>query len=130
MNHFEYQVAARTILADLYTPVGVYLSLRSLYPQSVLMESSDYHSHDTARSFVAIHPMASFAVSHGVVIATLPDGSEQRLQLDLEHKGKAKEQVAQALSSFSAHFMYRAKAKSIAAYTDTHHSMRYAILKT
>lgn len=104
MKHFEYQVAARTILADLYTPVGVYLSLRSLYPQSVLMESSDYHSHDTARSFVAIHPMASFAVSHGVVIATLPDGSEQRLQLDLEHKGKAKEQVAQALSSFLSAF--------------------------
>ncbi len=100
MNYFEYQIVARTILADLYTPVGVYLSLRSLYPQSALMESSDYHSHDTARSFIAIHPMASFAVSHGQVIATLPDGSEQRLQLDLEHKGKAKEQVAQAMSAF------------------------------
>ena len=29
--------------ADLYTPVGVYMRLRDVYPQSALMESSDYH---------------------------------------------------------------------------------------
>lgn len=93
-----------TILADLYTPVGVYLSLRGLYPQSALMESSDYHSHDTARSFIAIHPMASFAVSHGVAITSLPDGTVLRQPLDLDRKGVAKEQVAQALGDFLAAF--------------------------
>ena len=105
MSHtYNYQTVSSTILADLYTPVGVYLSLRGLYPQSALMESSDYHSHDTARSFIAIHPMASFAVSHGVAITSLPDGTILRQPLDLDRKGVAKEQVAQALGDFLAAF--------------------------
>lgn len=105
MSHtYSYQTVSRTILADLYTPVGVYLSLRGLYPQSALMESSDYHSHDTARSFIAIHPIASFAVSHGVAITSLPDGTVLRQPLDLDRKGVAKEQVTQALSDFLSAF--------------------------
>lgn len=105
MSHtYNYQTVSSTILADLYTPVGVYLSLRGLYPQSALMESSDYHSHDTARSFIAIHPMASLAVSHGVAITSLPDGTVLRQPLDLDRKGVAKEQVAQALGDFLAAF--------------------------
>mgnify|MGYP001230868648 FL=1 len=105
MSHtYNYQTVSSTILADLYTPVGVYLSLRGLYPQSALMESSDYHSHDTARSFIAIHPMVSFAVSHGVAITSLPDGTVLRQPLDLDRKGVAKEQVAQALGDFLAAF--------------------------
>lgn len=105
MSHtYNYQTVSSTILADLYTPVGVYLSLRGLYPQSALMESSDYHSHETARSFIAIHPMASFAVSHGVAITSLPDGTVLRQSLDLDRKGVAKEQVAQALGDFLAAF--------------------------
>lgn len=105
MSHtYNYQTVSSTILADLYTPVGVYLGLRGLYPQSALMESSDYHSHDTARSFIAIHPMASFAVSHGVAITSLPDGTVLRQPLDLDRNGVAKEQVAQALGDFLAAF--------------------------
>ena len=33
----EFTTQTRTVLADLYTPVGVYMRLRDLYPQSVLM---------------------------------------------------------------------------------------------
>ena len=29
--------------ADLETPVGIYLKIRDIYPQSALLESSDYH---------------------------------------------------------------------------------------
>lgn len=103
-NTFSYQVVTRSVLADLYTPVGVYLSLRNLHPQSVLMESSDYHSHDTARSFIAVRPVASFSVSHGVVLSVFPDGSEQRVELDLQHKGRAKEQIARELTGFLGRF--------------------------
>ena len=47
MNTFKYTTTSKTILADLYTPVGVYMRLRDLYPQSALMESSDYHDANT-----------------------------------------------------------------------------------
>lgn len=75
MTTFNYKTANRTILADLYTPVGVYMRLRDIYPQSVLMESSDYHDKDNSRSFIGINPMASVAIGHGVATVTYPDGS-------------------------------------------------------
>lgn len=56
METFNYTTYCRHILADLHTPVGVYMRLRDLYPQSALMESSDYHGNDNARSFIGVHP--------------------------------------------------------------------------
>ena len=75
MKTFEYTTTSKTILADLYTPVGVYMRLRDLYPQSALMESSDYHEKDNSRSFIGIGPMASVAIGHGQATITFPDGS-------------------------------------------------------
>ena len=75
MNTFNYKTTSKTILADLYTPVGIYMRLRDLYPQSALMESSDYHEKDNSRSFIGIEPMASVAIGHGVATITYPDGS-------------------------------------------------------
>ena len=78
METFNFTTTAKTILADLYTPVGVYMHLRDLFPQSVLMESSDYHDKDNSRSFIGVHPIASIAVSHGEVVCTFPDGHVER----------------------------------------------------
>ncbi|MBR7029971.1 MAG: anthranilate synthase component I family protein, partial [Prevotella sp.] len=58
---YKYQTNSKTILADLYTPVGVYMRLRDLYPQSALMESSDYHDANNSRSFIGLNPIASVA---------------------------------------------------------------------
>ena len=75
METFNFTTTSKTILADLYTPVGVYMRLRDLYPQSALMESSDYHEKDNSRSFIGIGPMASIAIGHGVATITYPDGT-------------------------------------------------------
>ena len=83
---FHYTTESRTILGDLYTPVGVYMRLRDLYPQSALMESSDYHDANNSRSFIGVNPMASVAVSHGESFCTFPDGSVVRRQLDKDYR--------------------------------------------
>ena len=75
MITYKYTTVSRTILADLYTPVGVYMRLRDIYPQSALMESSDYHDKDNSRSFIGINPIASVAIGHGEATVTYPDGS-------------------------------------------------------
>ena len=72
---FHYKTNSRTILADLYTPVGVYMRLRDLYPQSALMESSDYHEQSNSRSFIGINPIASVAIGHGTATVNYPDGT-------------------------------------------------------
>lgn len=64
-----------TVPADLETPVGIYLKLRDLYPQSVLLESSDYHTSNGSSSIIGICPIASFEVKNGSVIESFPDGT-------------------------------------------------------
>jgi len=75
METFKFNTASRTVLGDLFTPVGVYLRLRDLYPQSALMECSDYHDATHSRSFIGIDPLASVAVAHGEAIVKYPDGT-------------------------------------------------------
>ena len=82
METFNYTTTSKTILADLYTPVGVYMRLRDLYPQSALMESSDYHDKDNSRSFIGINPIASVAIGHGLATISFPDGSTHSQPLD------------------------------------------------
>ena len=86
MKTFEYKTTSKTILADLYTPVGVYMRLRDLYPQSALMESSDYHEKDNSRSFIGIDPMASVAIGHGMATVTYPDGSTFQHEVNREYR--------------------------------------------
>ena len=86
METFKYTTVSRSILADLHTPVGVYMKLRDLYLQSALMESSDYHDSNNSRSFIGIHPIASVAISHGESISTFPDGSVTRHAINREYR--------------------------------------------
>ena len=78
METFNYTTNCKTILADLYTPVGVYMRLRDIYPQSALMESSDYHDKDNSRSFIGINPIASVAIAHGEAVINFPNGSQEQ----------------------------------------------------
>ncbi len=82
MKTFRYHTASRRILGDLYTPVSTYLKVRDLYPQSALMESSDYHSHDNSRSFIALNPIASISFNHGEATSKFPDGTRQIQSID------------------------------------------------
>jgi len=48
------------LLADTLTPVAIYLRLRDHFPNSLLLESSDYHSKADSLSFICLHAMAGF----------------------------------------------------------------------
>ena len=85
MKEFAYETKSKTILADLYTPVGVYMRLRDLFPQSALMECADYHEASNSRSFIGVGPMASVAIGHGVASVTFPDGSNEKHLIDDHH---------------------------------------------
>jgi anthranilate synthase component 1 len=65
------------MLGDMHTPVSIYLKVRDMYPQSALMESSDYHAGENSRSFIALCPLASIGVNSGTVTTTYPDGSRR-----------------------------------------------------
>ena len=83
---WTFTTVSKTILADLYTPVGVYMRLRDIYPQSALMESSDYHEKDNSRSFIGINPIASVAIGHGKATISFPDGSTEEHEVNKEYR--------------------------------------------
>jgi anthranilate synthase component 1 len=89
-------VTSKNLLADLQTPVSIYLKVRDMSPQSALLESSDYHSADNSFSFIGIEPIASFSVSNGEVVMQYPDGhiiknslAERNLQFQLNDFAKS-----------------------------------------
>ena len=95
---YHYTTQLRTLPGDIHTPVSTYLKLRDLFPQSALMESSDYHGGENGRSFIGLCPIASISIGHGPVVTRLPDGSRQ--QNSLESEGG----MAAALDHFLARF--------------------------
>ena len=114
MSRFNYTTKTRKILADLYTPVGVYMRLRDIYPQSALMESSDYHGSENSRSFIGVHPMASIAVGHGIVTATYPDGKVEKKELPAFGEGKGEEcklAISKAINDFVKTFHVEGEGK-------------------
>ena len=74
---YDYQTVSRTMLGDLHTPVSTYLKVRDIFPQSALMESSDYHGSENNRSFIGLCPVASVSIDHGVAVFCLPDGTRE-----------------------------------------------------
>ena len=87
-KHFNYHTVSRTVLADLYTPVGAYMHLRDIHPQSALMESSDYHDQNNSRSFIGLCPIGSVAFNHGYADCSYPDGSTTHKQINDEYRSE------------------------------------------
>jgi anthranilate synthase component I len=67
MQNVEIHTQVRQVLADTITPVSLYLRLRDVFPQSILLESSDYHASEDSYSFICLQPFSSFVVEDGKI---------------------------------------------------------------
>jgi len=72
MKKIPVKIVTRKILADIITPVSIYLKVRDIYPDSLLLESSDYHSKENSYSFICMDPIAEFKVHHHQISVSLP----------------------------------------------------------
>jgi len=77
MKTFELKTHYKKILADTISPVSVYLKIRDKFPNSILLESSDYHGNDNSFSYICCNPIASIKVEGAVVTKTYPDQSTE-----------------------------------------------------
>lgn len=57
MEKIKFTTVSKKRLSDTVTPVGLYLRLRDRYSNTLLLESSDYHSKEESFSFICIDPM-------------------------------------------------------------------------
>ena len=71
------------MLADVYTPVGIYLRLRDRFRDTILLESTDFHAGENSYSFIGINAVAGIEISNPSAIEfKLPGQTAERIKLD------------------------------------------------
>jgi anthranilate synthase component 1 len=59
MKKLTFNTASKKKIADTVTPVGLYLRLRDKYANTLLLESSNYHSKEESFSFICMEPVVT-----------------------------------------------------------------------
>jgi len=58
------------------------LKIRDRFPNSILLESSDYHGNENSFSYICCNPIASIAVKNNVILESFPDGNSNQTPID------------------------------------------------
>ncbi len=87
MKNYKLHTFHKRLLADTTTPVSIYLRLRDVFPNSILLESSDYHSRENSLSYVCCDPIAGIVLNGDKLETYFPDGTREQYPLgDLDLK--------------------------------------------
>ncbi|MDX1427158.1 MAG: anthranilate synthase component I family protein, partial [Salegentibacter mishustinae] len=95
---YQLKTTYKKLLADTITPVSVYLKVRDKYPNSLLLESSDYHANDNSFSYICCNPIASIKIQNEVITEVFPNGSKKTTEITPEVN------VPQHIQEFSKQF--------------------------
>ena len=77
MEKIKINTVFKKRLADTITPVSIYLRLRDVFPNSLLLESSDYHSRENSVSYVCADPVAGILLQNGKLSSYFPNGKKK-----------------------------------------------------
>lgn len=80
-KRYTLRIRQKNLLADMVTPVGLYLKVRDKYAKSFLLESSDYHGAENSFSYICCDPIAGFRLENGQLEMSFPDGVVERPEL-------------------------------------------------
>lgn len=81
MKTYQLHTKFKQILADTITPVSIYLKIRDKFPNSILLESSDYHTADNSFSYICCNPIASIKIENNSIVKTFPDGASEAIAI-------------------------------------------------
>ena len=85
MKKFRLKTYKKKFLVDTITPVSVYLRIRDKYPNSLLLESSDYNSNNNSFSYICFNQIASFEVFEDILSTKFPDKSNNEISCSKEN---------------------------------------------
>jgi anthranilate synthase component 1 len=99
MKKIELSTSYKKLLADVFTPVGIYLRLRDRFRDTILLESADFHAGENSFSIIGINAIAGIEISNY---------QEIEFKLPMENAQKIKitntTQVTDELWKFMQHF--------------------------
>ncbi|TAH25202.1 MAG: anthranilate synthase component I family protein [Cytophagales bacterium] len=98
MNTYSLNTSYKKILADTITPVSIYLKLRDKFPNSILLESSDYHGNEDIYSYICCKPIAGIILENNQISTYYPDGFTENIDFNKSTN------VPEVLGKFAASF--------------------------
>ncbi len=82
MKTIKINTYSKKIIADTITPVEVYLKIRDKFPNSILLESSDYMQAGNNYSFICFNQTGLFEVKNHVLNQKLPGCKVESIKMD------------------------------------------------
>jgi anthranilate synthase component 1 len=98
MKIYSLKSKHKKILSDTLTPVSIYLKLRDVFPNSLLLESSDYNQSQKGFSYICCNSIASISLKKNILTYEYPDGNTTTENLDNFSK------LTDKVNSFSKQF--------------------------
>jgi anthranilate synthase component I len=68
-------------LADIITPVTIYLKIRDKFPNTILLESSDYHGNTNSMSYICFDVISEFKAEDYIIHIDFPDGQHEHIDI-------------------------------------------------
>lgn len=97
------------MLADVFTPVSIYLRLRDKFRDTILLESADHHAAENSYSFIGINAIAGIELTHEFKLEyKLPAQNPQKINFT------NKQELPQLLWQFMQNFQVTASSKEAA----------------
>jgi anthranilate synthase component 1 len=106
MKKIEIHTTFKKMLADVYTPVGIYLRLRDRFRDTILLESTDFHAGENSFSFIGINAIAGIEITNT---------RELEFKLPARNPEKIKIENNRNITSHLWEFTQRFEVKEIAA---------------
>jgi anthranilate synthase component 1 len=111
MKKIVVETSCKRMLADVFTPVGIYLRLRDRFRDTVLLESTDHHVAENSYSFIGINAIAGIEVSSvNSMEFKLPNQKPERAPL------KKPADAPEELWNFMQHFEIKPSSQKEAAF--------------
>lgn len=82
MKKIEINTTCKKILADVYTPVGIYLRLRDRFRDTILLESTDHHAAENSYSFICVNAIGGIEITDKTRLEfKLPDQKSEKIEI-------------------------------------------------
>ncbi len=121
MKKIELNTTCKKLLADVYTPVGIYLRLRDRFRDTILLESTDHHAAENSWSFICINAIGGIEITSSQSIEfKLPQQKPERVAI------KNVTEVPQLLWDFMQNFDVRKSDSKEASPDDPSGRAKYA----
>ncbi|MDP4262646.1 MAG: anthranilate synthase component I family protein [Bacteroidota bacterium] len=99
MKKTTINTTCKKLLADVFTPVGIYLRLRDRFRDTILLESTDHHVAENSYSFICVNAIGGIEISSAKSFEfKLPGQKPERIEI------RNPTEVTQLLSDFMQKF--------------------------